>query len=1292
MNIPESLQRFMDNPMVKKSGMHNIYHIQSIDRDGNVTSEAFGLNAVTWYGLVQMLGIGCAIGSAYNAGWPYYGNAYGTHPALGIILGTGTTEPTDTSTQLESTAIASLGNFSAVGTNPALYTMTYDPDSDNINEISSRYFEYVFDYNISGISEDFVFTEIGLNYSAGQDYSAQPLQLHSLVYDENGDPIEFTKHINEKLTIRIYPRFSMKSQVIKDMWNKGIRFAGDIHYPFQFTTTHQSIYSTNGSSLTAIDYNGLNSSDFISQSTMAGNTIGSSFVLTDTTKCVTKEAIESAWNTQMSGIYASAITKIETDAIKMKTPEYIECNRVYVDKVSSGKTTLGLKNSFGGDFRINAQMMDDDLNYNGGTNYGIIPANDFNITASYMYNHITKEWDISDTTNNVQNCNYGIHSLSSNGPAFINIIPPGETDIRTCAIYINPNTSIPITRFSSSPGYTPSTSSKFYATDEFWDTSTWVEITSPTTEVPSNVSTKRYYIIPVMAWDVGHPLYSYRDQTYHSLSTTTPYHSIDVANKCTIKTNLSNSMSSKFLSSDKNNWFMTESKFVYYPTLQQTPTVIDMPEIGVFSPNVFSPVMSFRWATDDRIVLVNGGRNSANRNAFNIVRVYAPSDDGTFDDLYTAVSGSTAPTWVANTYYSYDSINDEFVLSESQPPNWSTTYIGYYTKNTGYVDIAFDYGFDPLTVAHDWTIYTFNGSRYIVGSCANSPYTVAYLDIYGDTGHDVSTKIIATNAYTASAIAGTNYVVYHRSTTSDSPAIIKAESLFEIYDMSTDTVVQSFNLGSEYVGAVVMYITGFGDNIYVRISYNSAFYTFHYSISKLTVTYMNGFDDPAMVYTNNVGYMMSGCKTSSNQFIDATPNYMYSGSGYLYTADNPTSPQQYLFTGIANGLQPQNFYGSSQQIVSVDDGKHLLLICPVYGTGLGVVDLGYFLDTGEKVEYPSSQIMSAIRNTTYIIGGYYKNGIIVNSQTGECDWYPIEKYLPHKICGTTRTLQAWNNPKNIVMGSYHYGATVDPSLDTSKVLDTSDLTYGDFHCTSDIRARAKTVSSTEITITETSRLIAGVMGVDTGMVFSSYKLLTSAPSNWSSNYTNYFEKDEDGRFSNVSGSTTPTWVAGKYYELFTSWMQLATNSTTVGDDTLTMSLYNATAPAGTYAISTVTQKAGKMNTKLIALKNSPSLTVVDNAIVPSNTYSFTAGTGKRRLYFLATLADKDLYSYNETFGVYANMNNMIEASTKHFTVWYDPDTSTDTKSIRYRYNYNSTTADGRYFTANATIAMSIDLN
>ena len=148
-DLPDSLNDFLEKNLDLNAEGHNIYHIQSVDKDGNVTNEAFGLNTMTYSGLWYLYQ-----NSAY---WP--DSEYSSHWRGRLWLGSGTSEPDKNSDVLEapSTVITTQPVINAIWNDtPA---EVYDSVSETLSstvKIGQNYY----DYNISGVNSDYSFSEI----------------------------------------------------------------------------------------------------------------------------------------------------------------------------------------------------------------------------------------------------------------------------------------------------------------------------------------------------------------------------------------------------------------------------------------------------------------------------------------------------------------------------------------------------------------------------------------------------------------------------------------------------------------------------------------------------------------------------------------------------------------------------------------------------------------------------------------------------------------------------------------------------------------------------------------------------------------------------------------------------------------------------------------------------------------------------------------------------------------------------------------------------------------------------
>jgi hypothetical protein len=75
---------------------------------------------------------------------------------------------------------------------------------------------------------------------------------------------------------------------------------------------------------------------------------------------------------------------------------------------------------------------------------------------------------------------------------------------------------------------------------------------------------------------------------------------------------------------------------------------------------------------------------------------------------------------------------------------------------------------------------------------------------------------------------------------------------------------------------------------------------------------------------------------------------------------------------------------------------------------------------------------------TYNAMAYWNNGIIVFGTNGTWTWCPLDWHLPHRVTGTTNTIQCYNNPKlltrkHISVYLSNRGPWTDPNYDQNPV-------------------------------------------------------------------------------------------------------------------------------------------------------------------------------------------------------------------------------------------------------------------
>ena len=150
-DMPKSVAKFCD----AIGDLGNIYYMYTVDMDGNITNEAFGKNVITDYGLLNR--------------WKDHGDYY-----LNLYVGNSTNEPTldgqsmiNRVISVDATKVQESG-WSPNTKTPVRFPIKYIPATEDHGAIMTQRFQlakFYYDYNISGVTEDIVITEIGLGES-----------------------------------------------------------------------------------------------------------------------------------------------------------------------------------------------------------------------------------------------------------------------------------------------------------------------------------------------------------------------------------------------------------------------------------------------------------------------------------------------------------------------------------------------------------------------------------------------------------------------------------------------------------------------------------------------------------------------------------------------------------------------------------------------------------------------------------------------------------------------------------------------------------------------------------------------------------------------------------------------------------------------------------------------------------------------------------------------------------------------------------------------------------------------
>lgn len=86
----------------------------------------------------------------------------------------------------------------------------------------------------------------------------------------------------------------------------------------------------------------------------------------------------------------------------------------------------------------------------------------------------------------------------------------------------------------------------------------------------------------------------------------------------------------------------------------------------------------------------------------------------------------------------------------------------------------------------------------------------------------------------------------------------------------------------------------------------------------------------------------------------------------------------------------------------------------------------------------------------------------------------------------------------------------------------------------DIKINDMTIFSDGEEITVTNLIKKQISEINDQLSNDSYILLDSEPSDWTTNFNNYYIKDNDGNYQKITGDTAPTFVVDTYYKIIPS--------------------------------------------------------------------------------------------------------------------------------------------------------------
>lgn len=227
----ERAMKFVDNMKGTHPGISNLYVFTSIDKDGNVVDEKYGMNLITNYGFQRLYTDNSA--TSFDGG------------SLNLYVGTGgsTAVPAKTDTTLfnvafNGTAATKTGSSGGKSTSTAkaynypIYFSRSETAGHGIITLISRFMIAYYPAAISGYEGMTIRLD---EYGLGTAYNA--LFTHSRIYDQNGTPTYMEKKDAHELWITVYMCLSFIEDVILDGWN---------HNRFVAITQNNIMYSRMG--------------------------------------------------------------------------------------------------------------------------------------------------------------------------------------------------------------------------------------------------------------------------------------------------------------------------------------------------------------------------------------------------------------------------------------------------------------------------------------------------------------------------------------------------------------------------------------------------------------------------------------------------------------------------------------------------------------------------------------------------------------------------------------------------------------------------------------------------------------------------------------------------------------------------------------------------------------------------------------------------------------------------------------------------------------------------------------
>ena len=453
-NLYNKALEFMKNKHALEAavpmGPSNLYVIERVDSEGNVLETKFGENVLTDYGFQQYF--------VSKAAFP-----------KNVYVGDGIDSVFDKGSQVLQSAISDVALTNTNTTIDYVCPFYFQPSQQGLdNGLITVFCQYiqtkmVYANSTYGIQEESrLITEFGIGSSVTN------LWTHSRVYDTQGSPSSVRKNNNEELIFTIFLCVTYPESLIKNSWRNSRSETGSwgtysvITTPQRFFRERMypaNIYTFKNGSKTNREKTNTNTN--IEDSRVTINTEMSAFLMTDDF---------------LDGFASVDAGFVTLEREEMVSPEAID--KVF-HPINPGSTAN--QDRSGNRDRAFDQLLPLRL---GGSGYRF---SQMNVNSCALYDYHAHDWVnyVHSGSGYSSNKWYDEMSLSKDFAVAIHYVATNNA-IGTMYVHQNMNPQDPILAVTS--GQTV-----IYFAEKYWDTSTWVNITTPN-NIPVALRNYRYIL------------------------------------------------------------------------------------------------------------------------------------------------------------------------------------------------------------------------------------------------------------------------------------------------------------------------------------------------------------------------------------------------------------------------------------------------------------------------------------------------------------------------------------------------------------------------------------------------------------------------------------------------------------------------------------------------------------------------------------------------------------------------------------------------------------------------------